>query len=106
MSVSGPLGATPQSGALELRPSLLDARSALSGVRLGTVGIVGLLVCGLVICVSAAQTDPLLPESARPIPGALAGPFGSGGLGIGYAGTIVVLGMMFVSYLLAVRGAE
>src|SRR5882762_4587415 len=105
MSVSGPLGATPQSGALELRPSLLGTRRALSGARLGSVGLVGLLVCGLIVSLAAAHTDPLLPESARPMPGSLAGPFGSDGLGIGYGGTIVALGLMFIFYLMTVRAA-
>jgi hypothetical protein len=105
MSVTGPLGATPQSGAFELKPSLLDARGVRSGVRSGVLGILGLLVCGLIVSVAAAGTDPLLPESARPIPGSLAGAFGSTGLDIGYGGTIAVLATMFISYVLAVRGA-
>jgi Glycosyltransferase family 87 len=106
MSVRGPLGATPQSGAFELRTSALDARSWVSGSRAGVLGLVGLLATGLVISLSAAQTDMLLPESVRPMPSWLAGPFGSTGLGIGHAGLIAVLALMFGAYLLVVRAAD
>jgi hypothetical protein len=106
MSVRGPLGATPQSGAFELRPAALDTRSWVSGSRAGILGLVGLLATGLVISLSAAQTDALLPESARPMPDWLTGPFGSTGLGIGHAGVIAVLALMFGAYVLAVRGAS
>jgi alpha-1,6-mannosyltransferase len=105
MSVRGPLGATPQSGVFELKSPVLDARRASTGVRAGLLGIVGLLITGLVISLAAAHTDPLLPESARPLPSFLGGPFGGTGLGIGYPGAIAALALMFVSYALAVRGA-
>src|SRR5260370_40340809 len=84
---------------------MLGARSAVSGAGSGVLGLVGLLVGGLFGSLAAASSDPLLPESARPIPGSLAGPFGSTGFGIGYGGTIAVLAIMFGSYVLAVRGA-
>src|ERR1700674_4747991 len=97
MSVRGPLGATPQGGAFELRAPALGGQASLSGTRAGVLGLGGVLFSGLVISVSAANTDSLLPESARPIPGWLAGPFGNTGLGIGHAGVIVVLALMFAS---------
>lgn len=106
MSVRGPLGATPHSGAFELTTTGLDARTRASSSRAGMIGLAGLMVTGLVISLAAAQTDTLLPESARPMPTWLAGPFGSTGLGIGHFGVIFVLALMFGAYVLAVRGAD
>jgi alpha-1,6-mannosyltransferase len=113
MSVHGPLGATPQSGSIELRTTVLDqrspglrARGTAAGTRLGLLGVAGVLASGLLIAMGAANTDALLPESVRPVPGWLAGPFGSTGLDLGAAGLIGVFVLMFVSYVLAVRAAE
>jgi alpha-1,6-mannosyltransferase len=106
MSVRGPLGATPQGGAFELSTTGIGARARASGSRAGLLGLSGLLITGLVIALAAAQTDNLLPESARPMPTWLAGPFGSTGLGIGHGGLMLVLALMFGAYLLAVRGAD
>jgi len=105
MSIHGPLGATPQSGAFELRTPALD-REISAWTRRGLLGLVGLLATGFVISISAASTDSFLPESVRPVPSWLAGPFGSAGLNLGVAGAIVVLVLMFVSYLAAVAAAE
>jgi Glycosyltransferase family 87 len=105
MSVHGPLGAT-QAGAFELGRSARAARRGSTQARLGLLGLSGLLVTGLVISISAAGTDSLLPESVRPVPGWLAGPFGSTGIGLGVATLIGVLTLMFVSYAIAVRAAD
>ncbi len=104
MSVHGPLGAT-QAGAYELGRSA-EVRSGSARARLGLLGLCGLLVTGLVISVSAAGTDSLLPESVRPVPRWLAGPFGSTGIGLGVATLIGVLTLMFVSYAIAVQAAD
>ena len=61
MTVHGPLGAT-EAGAFELRDSRLNTRSGSSRTRVGMLGLSGLLVTGLVVSVSAAGTDSLLPE--------------------------------------------
>jgi|SRR5579884_313198 len=106
MSVHGPLGATPQSAAIELTVPALDARRAGSETRKGLIAIAGLLLTGVVISVSAAQTDLLLPESVRPIPHWLAGPFGTSGPGLGVPALIVVLTLMLISYVVAVQAAE
>jgi alpha-1,6-mannosyltransferase len=59
----------------------------------------------LVIAVSAGQTDVLLPQSVRfGVPDALAGPFRGIGLNLGLAGVIGVFTLMFVFYMLAMRG--
>jgi alpha-1,6-mannosyltransferase len=106
MSVHGPLGATTQSGAFELTTPRIDARGSWASARAGLFGLSGLVATGLVISLSAAGTDPLLPESVRPVPGWLAGPFGSAGIDIGFAGLIGVLALMFVSYAVVVRAAD
>ena len=113
MSVHGPLGATPQTGAVDLRSRAresggapLRARSAPLGTRLGALGLGGVLVSGLVISIAAAHTDNLLPESTRPIPRWLAGPFGSAGVNLHPGGLIAALTLLFISYVLAVRAAD
>jgi alpha-1,6-mannosyltransferase len=106
MSVHGPLGATPPSGAFELRTPALNARGLSSRARLGLLGLSGLLLTGLVISVSAANTDNLLPESVRPVPSWLAGPFGSTGINLHVGGVVAVFVLMFASYALVVRSAD
>ncbi len=113
MSAPGPLGATSQSGALNLTsPAAVPARGlqrparSLSQPRLGLLALGGLLVCALLIAVGAANTDALLPESARPVPSWLAGPFGGTGLNLGVVPLIAVMVLMFAAYVVAVREAD
>jgi alpha-1,6-mannosyltransferase len=106
MSVHGPLGATPQSGAVELRAPALDSRRVPSSVRLAPLGIVGLLLSGLVISVSAAQTDSLVPETVRPVPSWLAGAFGTSGPNLHVVGLIAVLALMTASYVIVAQAAD
>jgi Glycosyltransferase family 87 len=105
MSVTGPLGATPEGGAFRPPTAALGARSAPS-IRCGSLALGGLLVSGLVISLSAAHTEWLLPASIRPVPGWLAGPFGGAELDLGLGGLIAVLALMFVSYTLAIRATD
>ncbi len=83
----------------ELRSS---ARSRLSG----RLGLVGLLATSAVICSSAARTALLLPGPLRPVASRLPGAFGLDGIDLGLAGLIAVLSLLFVSYVLVVRGAD
>jgi hypothetical protein len=105
MSVSEGLGGTAQGGAFELTTPTLGARHWLS-VRQGWLGLAGLLVTGVVISLSAAQTDLLLPQSVRPVPRSLAGSFGGTGLDLGLGALIAVFALMFVSYVVATRAAD
>jgi hypothetical protein len=105
MTVHGPLGAT-EAGAFQLREPGLTTRSDSSRTRVGMLGLSGLLAMGLVVSVSAAGTDSLLPESVRPVPQWLAGPFGATGLGLGVGVLIGVLTLMFISYAVAVAAAD
>jgi alpha-1,6-mannosyltransferase len=105
MSLNGPLGAT-QSGGIELRSSAVDVRARASRTLAGRVALLGLLVTGFVIAIAAAQTDSLLPETARPAPRSLAGLFGQTGLNLHVAGLVAVLSVMFICYAVAVYTAE
>jgi hypothetical protein len=113
MSVRGPLGATPQTGAFDLRSATLEPShpslrrgGASARVLWGRIGLAGLLVCGLLVSIAAANTDSFLPESVRPVPRWLAGPFGSANLNLHVGGVLAVMTVMFVSYTLAVRAAD
>ena len=90
MSVRSPLGATPQQGNYRLETTR-TARRAAAWEPLGTLALAGLLVSGLLIAISAADTDSLLPLSVRPIPTSLAGPFGAAGIDIGGVGVMITL---------------
>ncbi len=105
MSVHGPLGVT-DSGAVQVRTRSIGSRTRSLGDRVGLIGIAGLLATTLLVTLGAARTNLLVPESVRPLPSWLAGPFGSTGLGLGTAGLIAVLIVMFVSYAIAARAAE
>lgn len=105
MSVQRPLGAT-QGGSFEFSSSTLDVATRASRSRAGLLALCGLLVTATLISIAAAQTDLLLPESIRPIPAFLAGPFGGSGFGLGTGGLIAVLAVMFVSYAVAVHAAQ
>ncbi|HWD75108.1 MAG TPA: polyprenol phosphomannose-dependent alpha 1,6 mannosyltransferase MptB [Solirubrobacteraceae bacterium] len=105
MRLSEPLGATPPGVSLEL--GSVDGRgpSALASPR-GRVGLAGLLITVLLISLSAAHTELLLPRSLRPVPTWLAGAFGHVGLDIGLPGLIIALSLMFLSYALAVGATK
>ena len=103
MSVRSPLGATSQSG-FELSSAAVGAREASPSSRIGLIGLAGVMVTGLVVSVSAANTQSLLPESIRPVPASLAGPFATGP-DLHSGGAIAVLSLMFISYVLAVTAS-
>jgi Glycosyltransferase family 87 len=105
MSVQRPLGAT-QGGSFELSSASLDVATRTSRSRAGLLALCGILLTATLISIAAAQTDLLLPESIRPVPAFLAGPFGGSGLGLGTGGLITVLVVMFASYALAVHSAQ
>ncbi len=106
MSAHGPLGATPQSGTFEFESSALRARTTAAPQRVGLMALSGLVLTGLLISISATHTAQLLPESVRPIPRSLAGPFGGAGINLRSYGLIAVLVAMFGCYVLAVRAAD
>jgi hypothetical protein len=105
MRLSEPLGATEPGGSLELGAHDGPGAGPWASPR-GRVGLVGLLASGLLISLSAAHTELLLPSSLRPVPGWLAGAFGHVGLDIGLPGLILALSLMFLSYALAVGATK
>jgi hypothetical protein len=106
MSIRSPLGVAPETGAFDLRGTALDPRGTSSRAWTGQVGLLGLIATGLLLSVAAAHTDSLLPESVRPVPNWLAGPFGSAKFGLGVGTLLLVLSLMFVCYTLAARAAD
>jgi hypothetical protein len=105
MSVRSPLGATPQHGTYELKAARGARRAAIHD-PIGTLALAGLLAGGLLIALSAASTDALLPLSVRPIPTSLAGPFGAAGINLGGVGVMITLAAMFGFYVTAVCRSE
>jgi alpha-1,6-mannosyltransferase len=116
MSVQEPLGAT-ESGAVPFTPEPHALPIANRARRRGTrayavsepaawLAIGGLILTTLVVVLATAQTDTLLPETLRPIPSFLTGPFGNPGIDLGDYGLIAVLGLMFVCYTVATGAAE
>lgn len=105
MSVRSPLGATPQHGTYELKAPRTGRRVVVRD-PVGSLALAGLVAGGLLIALSAASTDALLPLSVRPIPTWLAGPFGGAGVNLGGLGVMITLGTMFLFYLIAVGRSE
>jgi hypothetical protein len=105
MSATAPLGAATQQRAYELERAPLARRVAVRD-WVGSLALAVLLLGGLVISLNAAGTDALLPQSVRPIPDWLAGPFGGAGLDLHGGGVMAALGVMFIAYLVAVQRAE
>ncbi len=105
MSVPDALGAT-DSGAVQIRAPRARARAQAIGDRAGLIAVGGLLVTTLLIALGAAHTNVLLPQSVRPLPGWLAGPFGGSGFSLGWGGAMAVLTVMFVAYAVAANAAD
>jgi alpha-1,6-mannosyltransferase len=103
MSAPGrPLEIVPETGVLELPALPVRVTSARTAAR---VGLAGVVLSGAIVALSAAQTNALVPQSVRPMPAWLAGVFAHAGVPLGHGALIVVFTLMFVSYVLAVRGA-
>jgi Glycosyltransferase family 87 len=105
MSVRSPLGATSNSASVELAggSSLGLRTTSVSDSRRAQIGVAGLLLGTLLVALAAAHTPSLLPESVRGgVPAALGGAFFNTGIDLHAGGTIAVLGLIFVSYLLVV----
>ncbi len=106
MTVSEPLVATSRGGAFGFTPSKSNPLARRwQSARWGWLGLAGLITTGMLIALSAAGTGVLLPQ-LRPLPSWLAGAFGRNGIDLGVGGLIAVLGLMFLSYAVAIRAAN
>ncbi len=105
MSATAPLGVEAQQGTYELERVPLARRAAV-GDWAGPAALGVLLVSALVLSICAASTDAVLPQSVRPIPDWLAGPFGGVGFDLHGGGVMATLGVMFTAYVFAVRHSE
>jgi Glycosyltransferase family 87 len=109
MSVRSPLGATSNSASVELAGgSSLGLRSrSVSDSRRALVGVAGLLLGTFLVAVGAAHTPTLLPESVRGgVPAALGGAFANTGIDLHAGGTIAVLCLILISYLIVVGASS
>ncbi len=109
MSINGPLGATAPSSGFELRTPAQPRRTGAAQTtpaavsRLGQASLAGVVLLGLLICISAAHTTAFLPEF---LDRSMEGPFGSIGLHLPLGGVLATLALMFASYVIAVNTAE
>jgi hypothetical protein len=111
MSIGESIGAVPSRRAIARRESPFDrAREAWASrpltERLGWIGLAGIMLSTLLISMSAARTDPLLPQTVRggvSVTG-FSGPLGHYGIHLGFGVVIAVLTLMFFAYLLVLRG--
>ena len=108
MSVNSPSLGVTQSGRFELRSPTIGARTRAPLSRIGLVGLAGMLATGLLVSISAASTDKLLPQTLQAGIGGigLAGSFGTTGVNLGSAGLTVTIGLMLVSYVVTVSAAH
>ncbi|MGH2894808.1 MAG: polyprenol phosphomannose-dependent alpha 1,6 mannosyltransferase MptB, partial [Solirubrobacteraceae bacterium] len=105
MRAREPLGATHHRGAFELSAARPRVSRGLSSPA-GRIGLAGMLAMALLISLSAAHTELLLPQSLRRSLGGLAGVFGHVGLDIGLPVLIAAMVLMFLSYAVALRAAK
>ncbi len=73
--------------------------------RLPWIGLWGIVLGVLTLVLTAPQTDLLLPQTIRPAPAALS-PLGTLGFNIGVPGVILLNLVLFVGYVLVVRGTR
>lgn len=106
MTPDGPLGAASQGGGYEFSAPARSREAVRT--RLGVLGLVGVVACGLLLCVAAANTPKLRPDNLISLTGTpqLAGAFGLGGPYLTSGELILVLSVMFGCYMLVVRAAE
>lgn len=89
-----------------LAPAGISGGSVAPATRLARAALGGVLLTGALVAAGAPGTPSLLPESIRPVPASLAGPFGGTGLQLHVGGAIAVLMLMLASYTLVVALAD
>ncbi|HET9072948.1 MAG TPA: glycosyltransferase 87 family protein [Solirubrobacteraceae bacterium] len=113
-SIPGPLGAAAGGTTLDLNAPLeaapLEARDArAAGSALGQFGLVAIVLSGLLLCLAAARTNTLLPETIKEVGfvyRSLAGAFGGLSFHLRSGEIIGAITLMFIGYVVVVREAE
>jgi hypothetical protein len=103
MSMDGPLGATARRTGFELRSS--PAKAVRAGTsRVGQLALVGSVLLGVLISISAAHTRAVLPLIA--LDPSMEGPLGRVGLHLPLGALLATLTLVFVCYVAVVRLAD
>jgi Glycosyltransferase family 87 len=113
MSVEAPLGvAPPPSGGFDFTSPArvavptFPAQAARPRNWRAPLAIAAVPIFGLLLCVAGTRTTNLTPESVRPVPWPMAGPFSYIGFTLGAGELIAAIVMLFASYLFAVFYAD
>jgi Glycosyltransferase family 87 len=105
MSVEGSLGAVRHSDAIQPITKRVE-RSRFDPPYLRALGaLITLPLLGLLMSVAATKTDSILPESVRPLPSWMAGPYHVIGFQMNASELILATILMFIAYWVAVRNA-
>ncbi|MBO0768171.1 MAG: polyprenol phosphomannose-dependent alpha 1,6 mannosyltransferase MptB [Solirubrobacterales bacterium] len=105
MSIAeGQLGTATQGGsALNLKPFKIRSAPTTGGL----IGLGAILAGAALLCVAAATTNTLLPQTIRPVLGTpLAGPLSHIHLYLGAGAVLIAVAAVFLGYVLALRDAE
>jgi alpha-1,6-mannosyltransferase len=105
-TIDGPLGATTSGATLDLKGSARAGSLRLSESVVGRLGLASVLVSALLLCLAAARTNALLPETIQPAVGVLGGPLSSFSFHLRSGEVLLALTLMFFGYMAAVRNAE
>jgi alpha-1,6-mannosyltransferase len=105
MSVDSSLGAVRRSGATQAITKHVE-RSRLDPPYARALGaLITLPLLGLLMCVAATKTNSILPQSVRPVPSWMAGPYHFIGFTLNAGELIIATILMFAAYWVVVRNA-
>ena len=108
-SIPGPLGAGAGGATLDLNAPLKARGDRAARSALGQFGLAAVLASGLLLCLAAARTNTLLPETLKEVDfvyPSLAGAFRGLSFHLRSGEIIAAISLMFVGYVLVVREAE
>jgi Glycosyltransferase family 87 len=113
MSVEAPSGvAPPRSASFDfISPARVvvprfPAEAVLPRNWRAPLAIAAVPIFGLLLCIAGTRTTNLMPESVRPVPWPMAGPFSYIGFKLGGGELIAAIVMLFASYVFAVFYAD
>jgi hypothetical protein len=111
MSVETPLDTAGGRRLRQFTPASIPEPTRPAGAPRGRpwyepAAIAAVPLLGLLVCVAATRTNVLVPESVRPIPGGMAGPFNFIGFALSRGELVPAVVVMILSYALAVHYAD